>query len=205
MKILRASFLLTVFFCSVINVQAEFESKDSVPPPIIYFSAKKHFSRVILDWSTLREENSRYFSVERSANNIKWNPCARLDAAGDSDTLSEYNAFDYAPNSTDVYYRIKLVDWNGNVQYSNVVSIALDKTSDLSIFPLPATDHVNISFPSGAGVAHIQVFDVSGKVVHRVSSASESVRINLADFDTGVYFIKIMKNGKVFSEKMVVN
>ncbi len=74
----------------------------------------------------------------------------------------------------------------------------------LSVYPNPATDNVRISFQPNetANNATISVLDFTGKVVYtkqlgQLSTTLNTLDVNTADFDSGVYFVTLTtENGQ---------
>jgi len=78
------------------------------------------------------------------------------------------------------------------------VAVGLDqnKTDQIRIYPVPALNYLNIANTRSA--ESISVLNVTGSVVKIVELAGEpSVRLDLTDFSSGVYFLKIKTAGSV--------
>ena len=77
-----------------------------------------------------------------------------------------------------------------------------DTDNAVSIFPNPATDYINITgeFVSCA------IYDVVGNMVYSDENISdEAVNISVADYASGVYFVRCLaRNGGVVTKKLVV-
>ena len=77
-----------------------------------------------------------------------------------------------------------------------------DTDNAVSIFPNPATDYINVSgeFVSCA------IYDVVGNMVYSDENISdEAVNISVADYASGVYFVRCLaRNGGVVTKKLVV-
>jgi hypothetical protein len=80
-----------------------------------------------------------------------------------------------------------------SVNYESVVSdIQSKKLADISIYPNPADNYIQIELPS-AQITNISVFDLSGKLVYE-STISNSSRIPLEHLSKGYFIIKIKQN-----------
>lgn len=77
----------------------------------------------MLKWSTASETNSSYFEPEHSMSGNYFLPLARMHGAGTSNQIHNYAFKHFKPASGLNMYRIKQVDYNGMVSYSNTVSI----------------------------------------------------------------------------------
>ncbi len=78
------------------------------------------------------------------------------------------------------------------------------------LYPNPAENVVSASFGEQFADAdnQIQVYDLLGKRVfgHNLNVGENKIDIETSDFDSGVYFVNILSNGKVIgSKKLIVN
>jgi hypothetical protein len=72
--------------------------------------------------------------------------------------------------------------------------------SQVSLFPNPATDIVNIQLPNTVEMKSIAVYDVLGKVV--VNSATNN-QINVSQLNGGVYMVTIETNQGTVTKKII--
>ncbi len=73
----------------------------------------------------------------------------------------------------------------------------------VSVFPNPATDHVKIMIETSNSEVDgiLEVSDMSGKVVRTIAIKTQTLDLNLLDFNGGVYWIRI--KDKAFESKPV--
>ena len=76
---------------------------------------------VEITWSNPYHTNIDYFVVERSKNARVFSEVVRVDGPLDHNTIHDYYEIDTKPFKKRGYYRIKQVDENGNIYYSEVV------------------------------------------------------------------------------------
>jgi len=76
---------------------------------------------------------------------------------------------------------------------------------DVSIFPNPANDYLNIS-GSNEPIESIQIFDSSGKLVKSqiIGQATEAT-ISLQDIEQGIYFVRIQFTSGATNSKVVID
>ena len=75
--------------------------------------------------------------------------------------------------------------------------------NEISIYPNPAKDVVNISFSNNAECRLIDIYSIDGRLMK--SQNDNSNKINIANLTPGLYLIKVrMNDGKEFTEKIVV-
>jgi hypothetical protein len=153
-------------------------------------------------WSTVSEHNTAYFVVERSVDNRTFTPTGnQVQAAGESETRKEYQMNDKLPGQIQgdvIYYRVKLVDKDGKVSYSNIVAVRISKKQGVTIWPNPFQSYVTISITTERSTTvDVNLIDVGGKLL---KTSSQKVpkgisQITIKDLDQlpgGVYLVEIV-------------
>ncbi|HEY5461759.1 MAG TPA: hypothetical protein VIJ95_00760 [Hanamia sp.] len=94
---------------------------------IINFHVVKNKNKVDINWATDRSVTTNYFEVEKSNDGISFKTVAMVFGADPSDTNCDcYGCFDkITTHSKKSYYRLKHVDSNGIVEFSEVKMLAL--------------------------------------------------------------------------------
>ncbi|MBL0013760.1 MAG: T9SS type A sorting domain-containing protein [Flavobacterium sp.] len=97
---------------------------------------------------------------------------------------------------------------NGNAIWIDALTInrtSLTTTSFLnsnfSIWPNPATNEINIANKSNATIHTIQISDINGRVIREANGSVD--QISIADFNSGVYFIKITTDQGTGTTKII--
>ena len=131
-----------VYYCGSIKTPKNAIKKDRgdfinscriLPVDLLNFNSdfSPQENAAILNWSTAKEWENSHFEIERSELNIKnFRKIGQVKGIGWTETLSSYSFEDKnLPLSGGmVYYRLKQVDFNGNFEYSSVVSVNLPKS-----------------------------------------------------------------------------
>jgi agmatine deiminase len=78
-----------------------------------------------------------------------------------------------------------------------------ERLSDVSVFPNPANDFVNIY--SKTKIDRILILNTSGQVVEDIPVDLNNFNINVSNYESGVYFIKIVTLENIISKKILVN
>ena len=75
--------------------------------------------------------------------------------------------------------------------------------SELTIYPNPVYDKLNIQVSSAENIKYIEIFDTTGKrMLARKKNPSDSINFN--NLRNGLYFIKIvLEDNAVFYKKIV--
>ena len=94
---------------------------------IINFNVVKNQNKVDINWSTDKSVTANYFEVEKSNDGKNFKTVAYVLGPDPSKTDCDcYGCFDkITTNSKESYYRLKHVDSNGIVEFSEVKSLAL--------------------------------------------------------------------------------
>jgi hypothetical protein len=151
-------------------------------------------------WSTLSEHNTAYFEVERSTDNRNFTATGnQVQAAGNKDTKSEYLIKDNIAGlgSEMIFYRIKLVDQDGKVTYSNIAAVRVSKKPGVTVWPNPFKSSVTVSVTAEKETTiEVNMFDVGGKILKKVSQnvpkgTSHIAMQGLDQMPAGVYLIEI--------------
>jgi hypothetical protein len=179
-------------------------------------SLDEHISTI--KWSTLSEQNTSHFVVERSLDNKDFSAVgSQVAAAGNSADKREYQLKDdisgISQNTTSVYYRVKLVDLDGKTKYSNVVVVRLSGRLEVSAWPNPFQSVINISVTTDKSTTFdIRMMDVSGKLIRKTSQAVSkgTSQIALRDLEKlpgGIYLIELRdeKSGSTTVQRMLKN
>lgn len=88
---------------------------QALPVELTQFEATEYPHWNVVKWTTASEQNSDYFSLERSENGLNWREIATKEAAGNSNENIRYSHIDYSLSPL-VYYRLKQVDIDGKVE-----------------------------------------------------------------------------------------
>lgn len=147
-----------------------------------------------LSWKTLSENNSAYFSVERSENGYDFTEIAQINAAGNSSSTNYYQFLDRANTNAALYYRIKSFDMNQKYYFSDILSINNNAIFEVSLYPNPSKDGLFFIQTDKLGnMDELEVFDCQGKMIHHetISEKAKAVQLNLSHVKPGFYTLKI--------------
>tara|TARA_B100000508_G_scaffold141093_1_gene146518 strand:+ start:21517 stop:22752 length:1236 start_codon:yes stop_codon:yes gene_type:complete len=94
-----------------------------LPVELVDFSGKNIVNENILTWETQSELNNSHFVLQHSTDGKNWKNIDQITGAGTTTVPKEYQSIhrDFIDDIN--YYRLKQVDYNGDVEILNVVSI----------------------------------------------------------------------------------
>ncbi len=152
-------------------------------------SVKSHLESNIINWTTINENKSNFFQVQRANNpQANWQTIGTVKAAGNSQTTKDYQFADDAPLSIS-YYRLRSVDFDGKESLSNIVSVLSDKGGKLKVYPTIAQEKVTISSDSNEPQT-FNIYNLLGQNV-QTGQLSGQKDLNINTLSTGTYLLKV--------------
>lgn len=174
------------------------------PLPVLFasFSLVHSRSNVLIQWSTAFESNSKIFEIDRSTNGRTWTTIGTVTAAGNSSIPLSYSYTDQnVSGSTTFYYRVKEVDLDGHLIYTNIKSIKLDYNSpDIKIVYVSKNNlYVNFSQQVKGNVL-MRLVSSSGQLIFHqtITNPIGQVNITARNHSAGFYILSI-SDGKGLS------
>jgi hypothetical protein len=193
-----------------------------LPVSLVSFRAEKFQDRsTSLNWTTVSEINSSHFLVQRSADKKSWTTIGRVSAAGNSQFIENYqfideNVYNGLDSRLDVYYRLQMVDLDGQQKNSPIENVNFgkdgSKSSELAllVYPNPATDGVQVEWNGQNSVQPtlLELYDITGKLVltQKVSENAnqEYIDFGAAKMSTGLYLLRILNGSEPIAHQQIV-
>ena len=94
-----------------------------LPIELSSFTAVNENEANKIQWQTLSERNNSHFIIERSEDGINWENIHQRVGAGYSSEVLDYELLDYNYENTVNYYRLTQVDFDGERETFDVISI----------------------------------------------------------------------------------
>ena len=97
-------------------------------------------------------------------------------------------------------------DYSLKVQNVSATAIPmLNGSTDVKLFPNPASDQINIEAGNMSGL-DIQIIDILGRVIYISLLQPDKQIINTSSLENGIYFVTLKEKDKVvFARKVIVN
>lgn len=186
----------------------------NVALPVEYaaFEAKPKDLHVMLDWTTRSELNNDRFEVMRSIEGTTWEKIGEIAGSGTSQELNTYQFSDWNAallNSEKLFYQLRQVDLDGNVEDSDVRSIRFEGGNEIRIFPNPTESgalHIVLE-STHDGVLPVTVFNSSGQqLMHEElgtpGTSARAFALDLSILPTGLYLVKLTTPGGILVRKV---
>lgn len=94
-----------------------------LPVKLVSFTAQKENNKVLLQWSTATESNSKNFVVQYSVDQKDWSDIGTVAAAGNSNSIINYQYLYTNPPNGVNYYRLLQTDLDGKSSFSETRTV----------------------------------------------------------------------------------
>ena len=192
-----------------------------VPVELVSFTASTNGNNVNLNWSTATETNNSGFSIERkqvfsqqsTVGNEEWIGLAFVSGNG---TTSETNGYSYSDNiltSGKYLYRLKQIEFDGTIDYSNEVEIIVNVPEKFELsqnYPNPFNPSTKIKYQiADSNPVSLKIYDVLGNevtsLVNEVQpTGNYEVTFDASLLSSGTYFYKLQTGDFVEVKKMIL-
>lgn len=202
-----------IFFYVDLNTGRTYTSNTPLPVELIAFSAAVSGSSVLLEWSTATETNNLGFGVERSTDGYSFTELAFIQGAGTTTEINEYTYEDLNLTPGLYYYRLKQIDFDGTISYSELIQAEVstlpgDFTLDQN-FPNPFNPVTRIRFSSVSGeAANLSVYNSLGQLVEVLFSGgidpgkTYEVEFSSEGLSSGLYLYRFTQGSNSQTRKM---
>lgn len=189
---------------SIDSISVIMESSAFLPVEWVSFEANQKASNVELLWETAAEINNDRFEIEHSHDGRSWKMLSSIPAEGDRGA-QKYHFIHEAPVQGMNYYRIKQIDIDGSIDYSNVekVNYDRDKQEDLSVYPNPVDNAFSIENFHTKNITAVSIINNRGKVLKRWDDDIPA-KIDVSAYPEGIYWISYKEDGEIKRKKFIV-
>ncbi len=168
------------------------KGSGAFPLDLLSFNAVLVEKKVQLDWITANQVNTKYFSVERSDNSIKWNSIGTMQAKTNAGE-NNYSFTDYKPFFGVNYYRVKFVDNDGKFTYSPVRAVSTSASAfDFTVYPSPVKNKLYFNFTDPYyQVYYMKILDQLGRTKYMLPRPQLQAGFDVSSLAAGVYYLQV--------------
>jgi Secretion system C-terminal sorting domain len=172
-----------------------------LPITLEYFTARKNnATSSVINWKTSQEINTAFYDIERSNDAIGFKKIGVVNGAGNSNVGIEYVFIDNNPLQGMNYYRLKQMDIDGRVTFSNIKTVKFSANNAISIYPNPSKGIVNID--GWNNIKNMELYDISGRKLKQWNTAQAT--IDISNFASGNYILQmVLKTGESLQQKLI--
>lgn len=186
------------------------------PLPIEFqsFEAAALGTAIDLDWTVATENATQPYQIERSKNGVDFAVIAQVEPEGGQNSHA-YHLQDAAPGSGTVYYRIRQANDVGGFSSTEVRSVRLEGTTELTMqaWPNPLSvsngGQLSVALTNVKGNANFVVVDAQGRIGMRLGLGTDDIRdlraqLDLSSLAPGVYILRCDCDGTQLTQKLVI-
>jgi hypothetical protein len=162
-------------------------SLGTLPVAFTRYDVQKRGNAALIQWATAQEQNSRDFTIERSADGNIYSSIGSVGAAGNSSVSQTYSFTDNAPLTGKNYYRLKQSDLDGQFIYTQVKLLDFAAGSKL-VWYLSGNRGVEVRLSNG-GNEYYSLIDINGRVLQKGRLSAGAV--TFAQLTSGLYTVKV--------------
>jgi hypothetical protein len=169
----------------------------TLPVKLISFDAVKSGDKILVSWKAEENGDADHYELLKSIDGINYS----VVIAVTPNTSGVYSFEDNNPSASN-YYKLKIAERSGGVNYSKIVKLQFDKNNhwSVSLQSNLITGNALIVKTTGMTVnINYDVVDMSGQVITKgilVVAGFASETINLKSISAGKYFLRVIAPGE---------
>ncbi len=165
---------------------------------LMHFSGKRVQGTHLLNWTANINANKTAYELQRSKDGMQFSTIGTIEKIGIG--IQHFNFVDHQPLINKNYYRLKETQLNGDLEYSNVITLTNSDYENLYIFPNPVSNNLHIEGFTDTELLHeYRVTDHTGKVLLK-GNIKANETINTASLQGGLYYLNIDNTMLKFSK-----
>jgi len=148
-----------------------------------------------ISWTTDRAAAGMYFMLERSTNGTSFNLVTLVNATTAS-TGNKYHFTDKDGGTGVTYYRLKVVQQDGNSFYSKTIRLRGTDETGVHITPIPAARKVEVDISGASNDEQFifQMLDNQGRQLIFLPIQAGHSSVQTGNFADGIYVVKIIRS-----------
>lgn len=172
-----------------VNGQSSINPCSLLPVEISIFTANATPQGNQLKWETASEINNKGFEVQFSTDGRQWTNVDFITGAINSNnTRNHYSYLHTNAFQSTSYYRLKQIDLDGTIDYSDIVSVTRALSdSNIQLYPNPATDLLFLKGAKEGGT--IKIINTQGQCIYSSKYLPHDNSINIQHLQKGYYQI----------------
>jgi photosystem II stability/assembly factor-like uncharacterized protein len=190
----------------------------TTPVELISFNADVNEKDIDLSWITATETNNSGFEIERKINNDNWESIGFVEGQGTTTESQHYTFVDNDVNPGKYQYRLKLIDYDGTFEYSDIIEVEIPSVNKFSLeqnYPNPFNPATVISYQLAVtSNVVLKIYDELGNEVATLVNEEKPAGSYVVDFSvgqdsspdiaSGIYFYRLQAGSFIETKKMIL-
>lgn len=153
-----------------------------------------------LVWSVSNQINNDRFEIMHSKNGFNFIQIGSIAGEKNSSSILQYSFEHHNVPKGVNYYKIRQVDYDGSISYSDLAKIMNGNNDEFNFYPNPVESQLSIYSPYPT---EISIYDLSGKLMCSNNINQGQSHIDVSSYNPGIYLIKDKSSGKV--QKLLIH
>lgn len=183
----------------------------AITEKLTFTAVKANEHDVLLKWETSAEANNDHYVVEKKRGNGSYEALTKVDAVGNTIERTKYEYTDRSGMANVNTFRIKQVDTDGTVVYSNEIEISFDfyENDKFVVYPVPARTSTTLKATGPLDADYrFSISDLTGRTLFNgfldQNAPNSAIKIDLTDYAEGTYYvITTSPDGKRYLNRIV--
>jgi hypothetical protein len=175
-----------------------------LPLTLVSFEGHQVVNGTILNWETKEEENVDYFEIQKSVDTKEWLSLAKIKATNNK-VGENYNFKDFTNNTGIVFYRLRMVDFDGSFSFSDiiVVNTKSKQEKELTIYPNPSTGLFYLDYDEATIIKNIKISNAAGEVMMKSVIETNNNQVDISFLPNGIYNVNINTVNGVINKRVI--
>jgi SdrD B-like domain/Secretion system C-terminal sorting domain len=189
------------------TVDAGLKNVLVVPVKMVSFTAIPKGSQVNLQWIVSEQANVSMYEVETSVDGRNFVNITTVSSNGNQGAT--YNAVHNSPVIGINYYRIKTIEKDGTISYSEIRKVTFGKGGDIIIYPNPvSTGVINITLTGSmiGKIASVRILSMEGKLIsqQQIANTNQTETIDISRLANGSYVLSVITGVELINKTIIV-
>lgn len=181
-------------------------TQNPLPVKILKFKAELSQKKLSLNWVVAQEKNISSYKVMLSTDFKNWELIDLVTDVKNNTGNTTYTK-EIITNHTHLYIQIIAVDRNGLHTYSELINIGGENhTTNINIYPNPIKKGEIINLECELGIRKITLLSLQGSELFtkEIKDEPNNYQLNLDNYPSGAYLIKIVTNQDIIIKRIQI-
>ncbi len=179
------------------------EPTVTLPLKLLSFTAIPKDNFVQISWQTSQESQMASYIVERSSNTKIFEAIASI-LPQNIQSKQNYQWLDNSAFNATQYYRLKMIEQNGQYQYSKIVAVNPITKDVLTVFPNPSQDVLYINWGNNKEIINLQITSITGQIYLSQKNVKPSLAgVKIQNLPAATYFLQLSNGQKTETIKFI--
>jgi len=183
---LRPSGLLTQF------TLVRYRNAIALPVTTLSFIARQSAKGIELFWQVVNEDNFAYYSIERSITGNHFTSIGQVGRRQATSGVGQYSFADAGYASGSNFYRLRMVDKDGQFRYSNIVEVDILPKTTLSVYPNPTNAKFIIEGLSNSEKTIITIINSNGSIERTIQTSGTNFTCDISCLPVGLHLVTVV-------------